>query len=74
MVLKKLTHGGLIGVFLGWARRLRFPVLFLLAATLFLLDLFIPDVLPLADELLLGLVALLLANWKNKPPEEVSKS
>lgn len=74
MVLKKLTRGGLIGVVLGWAGRLRFPVLFLLAATLFVFDMFIPDMVPFADELLLGLGALLLANLKKKAPPEDEQS
>ena len=68
--MKKLTRGGLIGVILGWAGRLRFPALFFVAATLFVFDLFIPDVVPLADELLLGLGALLLANLKRREPSE----
>ena len=68
--MKKLTRGGLIGVILGWAGRLRFPALFFVALTLFVFDLFIPDMVPLADELLLGLGALLLANLKRKAPSE----
>ena len=38
-----------------FAAKLRFPTLFLITAGLFLLDLVIPDVIPFADELLLGL-------------------
>jgi hypothetical protein len=45
-------------------RRLRFPQLFLVTAALFVLDLLIPDLVPLADELLLGLLTLLLASWR----------
>ena len=70
MVLKKLTSGGLIGAVVGWAGRLRFPTLFFLVATLFLFNIFVPDVIPLADELLMGLGALLLANLKNRVPSE----
>ncbi|WP_454831222.1 DUF6116 family protein [Pseudoxanthomonas wuyuanensis] len=51
---------------LEWARKLRYPTLFKLTAALFLLTLFIPDPIPLADEVLLGLGTLLLANWKNR--------
>jgi hypothetical protein len=47
-----------------YAERLRFPQLFLLTLGLFLLDLVIPDLLPFADELLLGLATLLLGSWK----------
>lgn len=49
--------------FLG---RLSYPKLFLLTAALFVFDLFVPDLVPFIDELLLGLGTLLLANWKNR--------
>lgn len=49
---------------LGRARDLRFPYLFLLIAALFVADLFLPDAIPFADELLLGLLTLLLGNWR----------
>jgi hypothetical protein len=62
-----LMRGGLAGVFVRWASRLRFPYLFALTAVLFLLNLFIPDVLPLADELVMGLVAVLLGSLRKKP-------
>lgn len=41
--------------------RLRYPRLLALTATLFVIDLFVPDAIPLADEILLGLVTVLLA-------------
>lgn len=47
--------------FLRFATGLRFPRLLALAVTLFILDLFLPDLIPFADEILLGLVAALLA-------------
>jgi hypothetical protein len=52
-----------------FASRLRFPQLFALTATLFVLDLLIPDLIPFVDELLLGLATLLLANWKRDQPQ-----
>jgi len=52
------------GLFERFASRLRFPQLFFLTAGLFLLDLLIPDFIPLADELLLGLMTLLLGNLR----------
>lgn len=59
----------------GWivARfaRLRFPVLFGITAALFLLDLAVPDALPFADEILLGLATALLASWR-KPHQSRS--
>jgi hypothetical protein len=51
---------------LGFAARLRFPTLFLITAGLFVVDLLIPDFIPFADEILLGLGTLILANWKNR--------
>ncbi len=54
------------GGILAWARKRRFPTLLLLTGGLFLLDLLIPDVVPVADELLLGLATLVLARWKDR--------
>jgi hypothetical protein len=51
---------------LRWFGRLSYPRLFLLAAGLFAADVVIPDLIPFADELLLGLGTLLLANWKHR--------
>ena len=45
---------------------LRFPYLFLLAATLFVADLLIPDFIPMADEIMLGLLTLLLGSWRSR--------
>lgn len=49
-----------------FAGRLRFPVLFLLTAALFIVNLFVPDPIPLLDEILLGLGAVLLGSWKQR--------
>ena len=49
-----------------WLSRLSYPRLFLVAAALFVVDLLVPDFVPLADEILLGLGTLLLANWKDR--------
>ncbi|QSX76087.1 hypothetical protein HIV01_006210 [Lysobacter arenosi] len=51
---------------LGFLGKLSFPRLFLLTAALFVVDLVVPDFVPLADELLLGLGTLLLASWKKR--------
>jgi len=56
----------LVTVFLAWARKLRFRQLFFLTGALFIADLFIPDFLPFADEILLGLATLVFANWKDR--------
>ncbi|RDZ28297.1 DUF6116 family protein [Lysobacter silvisoli] len=56
----------LLAPLMGFLGRLSYPRLFVLTATLFALDLIIPDFIPLADEILLGLGTLLLANWKSR--------
>lgn len=54
----------LIAVLTRFFEGLRYPWLFAIAAGLFLADLFIPDLLPLADEILLAVVTVLLASRK----------
>lgn len=56
----------LLSPVLGFLGKLSFPRLFVLSAALFALDVVIPDFIPFADELLLGLGTLLLANWKKR--------
>ena len=41
--------------------------LFAIAASLFFIDLLIPDLIPFIDEILLGLLTLLLGSMQNKP-------
>lgn len=56
---------GLIPSLIGrFAGRLRFPQLFVFTAVIFGLDLLVPDLIPLVDEVLLGLITLLLGTWK----------
>jgi hypothetical protein len=57
----------LIVMFMAFANRLKFRELFLLILALFLLDLVIPDMIPLIDEIILGLLTLLLASLKKEP-------
>ncbi len=52
--------------FMEWARRLRYPTLFKITATLFVLSMLLPDPVPFIDEILFGLGTLLLANWKRR--------
>jgi len=52
----------------SWLENLRFPYLLLLTFALFILNVFIPDALPLADELLLALGTILLARMKRRKP------
>jgi hypothetical protein len=49
-----------------FAAGLRFPSLFALVAGLFLVDLFVPDLVPFADEILLALGTLLLGSLRKK--------
>ena len=51
---------------IAYLARLRFPSLFLVTAVLFVLDFFIPDAIPFADETLLALGAALLGSWKKR--------
>lgn len=67
-----IAKGGLVGLIMRWAGRLRFPYLFALTAVLFVFNLFMPDALPLIDELIMGLIAALLASLR-KPKEEADE-
>ena len=60
----------LTGPFLAFAARLRFPTLFWITAGLFLVDLLVPDLIPFADEILLGLATLILSNWQRPVANE----
>ncbi len=53
---------------LRYASRLRFPKLLTLAAAVFVADLIFPDVIPFVDEILFGLITLLLAMLKKRDP------
>ncbi len=63
---------GIIAPLIGFASRLRFPVLFFITLALFVVDLFVPDFLPYADEILLGLGTVVLGKWKQRQPERKS--
>ena len=53
-----------------FAAGLRFPVLFALTSTLFVFDLFVPDLVPFVDEILLALGTLLLGSLRKKTAPE----
>ena len=59
------THAtqGFVQRFLGG---LKFPQVFTLLASLFVLDFFLPDPIPFIDEIIVGLLALLLGLWKDR--------
>ena len=52
---------------------LRFPVLLLVTAVLFLVNVLVPDIVPFVDEILLALIVALLSRLKRRkkdsPPE-----
>lgn len=50
-----------------FAAGLRFPTLFALVGGLFLLDLFVPDMIPFVDEVLLALGTLMLGALRKRP-------
>jgi hypothetical protein len=62
------------GLFQRFASRLRFPQLFFVTAGVFVVDLFIPDLIPFADEILLGLLTLLLGNLRRDSDETEPKT
>lgn len=59
------------------ASRLRFPTLFMLIALLFVVDLFVPDFIPFIDEIILGLLTVVLGLWRerrgNGEPEQAER-
>jgi len=61
-------QGMLLNRLMRFAAGLRFPKLLAITAALFILDLIIPDMVPFADEILLGLLSLLLASLKIRGP------
>jgi hypothetical protein len=63
-----------IAPILGWATQLRFPWLVAITATLFVLDLAIPDFVPFADEVLLGLLTIVLASFRRRKRDGISGS
>lgn len=56
-----ILTGGLLGRMLG---NLRFPQLFSVLAGLLLLDLILPDPIPLLDEMILAVLTLAVGSWK----------
>jgi hypothetical protein len=70
---QQTTRHTAAGMVLRYLSRLRFPQLFVVTAALFLLDLFIPDVIPFADEILLGLVTVLLGSWRKRRRKDIEQ-
>lgn len=49
-----------------FAAGMRFPTLFKLCAALFVIDLFLPDFVPFADEIMLALLTLLVGAFRKR--------
>ena len=60
----------LVKLFQNFTNRLKFRNLFILTVTLFVIDLLVPDFIPMIDEIILALLAALLAGWKKEPAPE----
>ena len=60
--------------FLRYASNLRFPRLLAITTLLFVFDLFVPDVVPFVDEILLGLISLALASLRKRGGEPSQKN
>ena len=60
------------GLVRRYAARWRYPRLLLLTALLFGADVVVPDVIPFADEILLGLLTVVLGSLRN--PRDPSRT
>jgi len=63
---EKMSPASMIEMFLKNANQLRFRNLFFMVIGLFFVDLLLPDFIPFIDEIILGLLAIILANWKKE--------
>lgn len=61
------SNRALVARLLKYAAGLRYRQLFIITGLLFLADLLIPDTIPLIDELLLGLLTLILGLIRHRP-------
>ena len=60
----------LIAAFLSFANTLKFRKLFFIIISLFVINLLVPDFIPFIDEIILGLMAIILANLKKEREQE----
>lgn len=66
-----MTDRATQGFIESFASRLRYPQLFFATAVLFAIDLVVPDMIPFADEVMLGLLTVMLGRLrKPEAPEE----
>ena len=65
-----MNPAALIELFLTYANQLKYKKLFPLILSLFVIDLLVPDMIPMIDEIILGLLTIILANWKKERQQE----
>lgn len=58
------------GLLTEFVNRLKFKNLFILITVLLIIDLLIPDMIPMLDEIILGILAVILGNLKKKTSVE----
>jgi uncharacterized membrane protein YesL len=58
---------------ISYLESLRFPVLLIVAVVLFVVNVFVPDVIPFVDEALLALVAVILSRLKRRPAPAIEE-
>jgi hypothetical protein len=66
--------GPLSGPVGRFASRLRFPQLFTFFLIVFVVDLVVPDVIPFADEILFGLLTVILGSLRRREPKPRSQA
>ncbi|MGR9090038.1 MAG: DUF6116 family protein [Gammaproteobacteria bacterium] len=64
-----MERSGPVEQILRQLSQLRFRNLFLIVAALLLVDLAIPDFVPLIDEILLGILTIMFWTWRKPPPK-----
>jgi len=65
-----MNSTSIIKTFLKNANQLKFKNIFFLVVGLFIIDLLVPDFIPFIDEIILGLLAIILANWKKERKQD----
>ena len=61
-----MNPSSLPGPLMDFVNRLRFKNLFILITVLLIIDILIPDMIPMLDEIILGIIAVILGNLKKK--------
>ncbi len=60
---------GIVRSLRRWATELKSPTLLFVVGGLFLIDLLIFDAIPFVDEIILGILTILIARWKTRRVE-----